>query len=75
MITDSFNRELPDPGKLDHVIQLSNKYPEVMYKAWAFPDLCPSQPQPRLENWPAEDLEAYCGGEYVRVAVELPLAA
>lgn len=32
-----------------------------MYRAWVVPDLYPEERQPRLENWPAEDLEAYCG--------------
>lgn len=32
-----------------------------MYRAWAIPELFPKEPQPRLENWSDEDLEAYCG--------------
>jgi hypothetical protein len=32
-----------------------------MYRAWAFPDLFPGQPQPRLDNWSDEDLWDYCG--------------
>ena len=32
-----------------------------MYRAWAIPDLFPEERQPRLENWSADDLEAYCG--------------
>lgn len=32
-----------------------------MYRAWVVPDLFPDQKQPRLENWSAEDLEAFCG--------------
>lgn len=40
-----------------------------MYRAWVYPDLHPGEPQPRLENWPEDDLWAYCGinreGNYV----------
>ncbi|ERB55296.1 hypothetical protein N806_29765 [Rhodococcus sp. P27] len=32
-----------------------------MYRSWTIPEMFPDQPQPRLENWSAEDLEAYCG--------------
>lgn len=32
-----------------------------MYRAWVHPDLFPGEPQPRLNNWPDEDLEAFCG--------------
>lgn len=32
-----------------------------MYRAWVFPDLYPDEPQPRLNNWPDEDLWMYCG--------------
>jgi len=32
-----------------------------MYRAWVAPDLFPNERQPVLKNWPAEDLEAYCG--------------
>jgi hypothetical protein len=32
-----------------------------MYRAWVIPDLYPNERQPRLENWSAEDKEAFCG--------------
>lgn len=32
-----------------------------MYQSWAQPDCVPGQPQARLENWSAEELEAFCG--------------
>ncbi|NQE88087.1 hypothetical protein [Nocardia terpenica] len=32
-----------------------------MYRAWTAPGVFPDQPQPRLENWPKDDLEMYCG--------------
>ena len=32
-----------------------------MYRAWNLPELFPDERQPVLSNWPAEDLEAYCG--------------
>lgn len=32
-----------------------------MYRGWVFPELYPNQPQPRLENWSAEELELDCG--------------
>lgn len=32
-----------------------------MYKSWVFPELYPHEPEARLENWHADDLEAYCG--------------
>jgi hypothetical protein len=32
-----------------------------MYRSWLVPELYPHQKQPRLENWSADDLEAYCG--------------
>lgn len=39
-----------------------------MYKAWAAPDVDSEQPQPVLKNWHSEDLVAYCGGEYAKLA-------
>lgn len=41
-----------------------------MYRAWVIPELFPDQPQPALSNWPAEDLAAYCGGNYIKEAVK-----
>lgn len=35
-----------------------------MYRALAFPELFPHEKPMLVSNWPAEDLEAYCGGEY-----------
>lgn len=35
-----------------------------MYKAQVFPELFPEEKPMMLHNWPAEDLEAYVGGEY-----------
>lgn len=32
-----------------------------MYRSWVFPDLYPNERQPRLENWPVEDLWVFCG--------------
>lgn len=32
-----------------------------MYRAWVIPDMYPDERQPRLENWTAEDREAFCG--------------
>lgn len=41
---------------------LLNGMPGIeMYRSWVIPELNPYMPQPRLENWSAEDLEAYCG--------------
>jgi hypothetical protein len=36
----------------------------AMYKAQVFPELFPDERPFLLQNWPAEDLEAYCGGEF-----------
>ncbi|MDP7733681.1 hypothetical protein [Mycobacterium paragordonae] len=35
-----------------------------MYRAQVTPELFPHEKPMLVENWPAEDLEAYCGGEY-----------
>ncbi len=35
-----------------------------MYRALAFPELFPHEKPMLVNNWPAEDREAYCGGEY-----------
>lgn len=32
-----------------------------MYRSWLVPDVFPHERQPVLSNWPADDLEAYCG--------------
>jgi hypothetical protein len=32
-----------------------------MYRSWVFADLFPDEPQPVLNNWTAEDLQAFCG--------------
>jgi hypothetical protein len=39
-----------------------------MYRSWVEPELFRGQPSPRLENWPDDDLVAYCGGEYAKAA-------
>lgn len=38
-----------------------------MYRAQLMPDLFPYERPMMLENWPIEDLVAYCGGEYAYV--------
>lgn len=35
-----------------------------MYRAQVVPELFPGQKPMLLENWPLDDLEAYCGGEF-----------
>lgn len=37
-----------------------------MYRALSFPDLFPHERPMLIENWPAADREAYCGGVYTR---------
>lgn len=37
----------------------------TMYRSWVFPDVFPDERPPVLSNWHQEDLEAYCGGEFV----------
>lgn len=37
-----------------------------MYRAQVTPDLFPHESRMLVENWPAEDQEAYCGGEYTK---------
>ena len=39
-----------------------------MYREWTVPGTFPEQPKARLENWPEDDLEMYCGGAYVKPA-------
>lgn len=38
------------------------------YRGWVMPDVYENVviPPARLENWDADDLEAYCGGEYAK---------
>ncbi|GAB4588692.1 hypothetical protein [Nocardia sp. IFM 10818] len=31
------------------------------YRSWVFPDLHPNEKPARLENWPNQDIEMYCG--------------
>lgn len=38
-----------------------------MYLAAVFPELYPEERPMRVDNWPIEDREAYCGGVYTRV--------
>jgi hypothetical protein len=35
-----------------------------MYRAQSFPELFPNEQAMRVQQWPAEDREAYCGGIY-----------
>lgn len=35
-----------------------------MYRAQVFPELYPDENPMLVENWPADDREAYCGGQY-----------
>jgi len=35
-----------------------------MYRALIAPDLFPHEKPMLVDNWPAEDREMYCGGEY-----------
>ncbi|WP_148280990.1 hypothetical protein [Mycobacterium intracellulare] len=37
-----------------------------MYRHQITPDLFPHEKRMLVELWPAEDREAYCGGEYTR---------
>jgi hypothetical protein len=37
-----------------------------MYRAAVFPEMFPEERPMRVDNWPAEDREAYCGGEFTR---------
>jgi hypothetical protein len=37
-----------------------------MYRAQVMPDLYPNEKPMLLQNWHEEDLEAYCGGEYIK---------
>lgn len=37
-----------------------------MYRSWVFPEGYPDERPARIDNWPAEDREMYCGGPYVR---------
>lgn len=39
-----------------------------LYQAQVVPALFPEERPMRVDNWNPEDLEAYCGGEYVRRA-------
>lgn len=36
----------------------------AMYRAQVFPELFPDEKPMLIDNWPAEDRELYCGGEY-----------
>lgn len=37
-----------------------------MYWAAVVPELYPEERPMLIDNWPAEDREAYCGGEFTR---------
>jgi hypothetical protein len=37
-----------------------------LYRATVIPELYPEERPMCVDNWPAEDREAYCGGEYTR---------
>lgn len=52
-----------DAGPLDSVFSsgFSSSPRADMYRAWVEPSLYPNERQPVLNNWPAEDLWAYCG--------------
>lgn len=36
------------------------------YRALITPDLFPHEKPMLIDNWPAQDREAYCGGEYTK---------
>lgn len=40
----------------------------TMYQAWVMPELFPEERQPVLTNWDPEDLVAYCGGGFAKLA-------
>lgn len=35
-----------------------------LYRAQVFPELFPHEPRMLLGNWPIEDLEMFCGGQW-----------
>lgn len=37
-----------------------------MYRAQVTPDLFPDEKPMLIDNWPAQDREEYCGGEYTK---------
>ena len=37
-----------------------------LYRSQVFPELFPHERGMRLDNWPDEDKEMYCGGEWVK---------
>lgn len=53
----------PGTGQMDSVFSpgFSSAACADMYRGWVFPDIYPNQRQPVLSNWPAEDLEDFCG--------------
>jgi hypothetical protein len=46
---------------VDHILEneFSHNVRASMYRAWAYPESYPNEPQPVLKNWPQEDLEDY----------------
>lgn len=48
-------------GAPAHVLEneFSHNVRASMYRAWVYPEFYPKEPQPRLENWSAEDLEEF----------------
>jgi hypothetical protein len=43
------------------------------YRSLLTPDLFPHEKPMLVENWPAEDREAYCGGEFIQRRPKLTL--
>lgn len=39
-----------------------------LYRSYVVPELYPNERPARVDNWPAEDREMYCGGEFARGA-------
>lgn len=58
---------------MNHIFdKLFNGMPgSEVYRACLVPDLFPNAKPMLLHNWPQQDLEMYCGGEYLKPAQNL----